>query len=109
VQVGSIFEECSGKFDDSIVVFDVVDVKFEKFVRIVVKFFCPRYVDEGQQDSTHTAHDFVLLIESYLVIVCFYDNFFLFLILVQLHLLEDIDRILLFLCLQKYFHCDNTV
>jgi hypothetical protein len=109
MQVGSVLEEGSRKLDDSVVVFDVVDVDFEKFIGVFVKFFCPGNIDEGKQGSTHTTHDFVLLIESHLVILCSYNNFFLFLILVQLHLLEDIDRILLFLCLQKYFYCDNAV
>jgi len=78
MQVGSVLEEGSRKLNDSVVVFDVVDVEFEKFIAVFVKFFCPGNIDEGKQGSTHTTHDFVLLIESHLVILCSDNNFFYF-------------------------------
>lgn len=109
MQVGPILEQGSGVLNNAIVVLDVVDVDLEKLGRVVIEFLLSGDIDEGEQYSTHATHDLMLLIEPDFIVLVFDGDLLLPLVLVQLHLLEDVYRVLLLLRQHEHLHRDYAV
>lgn len=101
VEVVAVLEQRSRVFDDPVVVLHVLHVDLEIFFAIVVELLPFGDFDETQKGRTHLAHDLMLLVEADPVIFSHHSKLLLLLILIELHLLQDVDCVLLLLGLDE--------
>jgi hypothetical protein len=102
VQVSAILEKGGRVLNYAVVVLDVLDIYFEKLLAIVCQFLRFGDVNKSKQNCAHSAHNFVSLVEQYLIYLRPHDYLLLLLVLVDLHLLEDINCVFFLLRLQKH-------